>query len=94
MKDKEINLEEIESSHTLGVGGKGRVQGRGNSFVRHTSILKSHRFSQRVGLTTMVCSVCVCMCTCVSEDRRDGTGVVLEESSLLSHRFFLYFQEE
>jgi hypothetical protein len=66
MKDKEINLEEIESSHTLGVGGEGRVQGRGKwrwcrlySFVRHTSILKSHRFSQRVGLTTMVLCVCV-----------------------------------
>jgi hypothetical protein len=29
MKDKEINLDEIESSHTLDGVWKGRVQGRG-----------------------------------------------------------------
>ena len=29
MKDKEIKLEEIETSHTLGGAGKGGVQGRG-----------------------------------------------------------------
>jgi hypothetical protein len=28
MKDKEIKFEEIETSHTLGGVGKGRVQGR------------------------------------------------------------------
>ena len=29
MKDKELNLEEIEASHTLGGSGESRVQGRG-----------------------------------------------------------------
>ena len=29
MKDKELKLEEIEASHTLGGAGEGRVQGRG-----------------------------------------------------------------
>ena len=29
MKDKELNLEEIEDSPTLGGTGEGRVQGRG-----------------------------------------------------------------
>ena len=29
MKDKELNLEEIEVSHTLGGAGEVRVQGRG-----------------------------------------------------------------
>jgi hypothetical protein len=28
MKDKELKLEEIEASHTLGGAGEGRVQGR------------------------------------------------------------------
>jgi len=29
MKDKQLKLEEIEASHTLGGSGEGRVQGRG-----------------------------------------------------------------
>ena len=29
MKNKELKLEEIESSHTLGGAGEGGVQGRG-----------------------------------------------------------------
>jgi hypothetical protein len=29
MKDKELKLEEIVASHTLGGAGEGRVQGRG-----------------------------------------------------------------
>ena len=29
MRDKELNLEETEDSHTLGGTGEGRVQGRG-----------------------------------------------------------------
>ena len=29
LEDKEVKLEEIETSHTLGGSGKGRVQGRG-----------------------------------------------------------------
>jgi hypothetical protein len=29
MKDKELKVEEIEDSHSLGEGGEGRVQGRG-----------------------------------------------------------------
>ena len=29
MKDKELKLEEIEASHTLGGAGEDRVQGRG-----------------------------------------------------------------
>ena len=29
MKDKELMLEEIEATHTLGGAGEGRVQGRG-----------------------------------------------------------------
>ena len=29
MKDKELKVEEIEVSHTLGGTGEGRVQGRG-----------------------------------------------------------------
>ncbi len=29
MKDKELKLEEIEASHTLGRPGEGHVQGRG-----------------------------------------------------------------
>ena len=29
MKDKELKLEEIEVTHTLGGAGEGRVQGRG-----------------------------------------------------------------
>ena len=29
MKDKELNLEEIEVSHTLGGPGEGSVEGRG-----------------------------------------------------------------
>jgi hypothetical protein len=43
MKDKELNLEEIEDSHTLGGSGEGGVQGRGKwrgctcySVVRYT----------------------------------------------------------
>jgi hypothetical protein len=42
MKDKELKLEEIEASLTLGGAGEGRVQGRGcrcYSGVRHTQIL-------------------------------------------------------
>ena len=44
MKDKEIKLEEIETSHTLGGVGEGGVQGRGKwrgytsySVVRYTN---------------------------------------------------------
>ena len=29
MKDKEVKLEEIEVSHTLGGSGEGHIQGRG-----------------------------------------------------------------
>jgi hypothetical protein len=48
VKDKEIKLEEIETTHTIGIGGtgEGRVQGRGkwrgcrcDSGVRHTQVL-------------------------------------------------------
>jgi hypothetical protein len=48
MKDKEVKLEEIETSHTIGISGtgEGRVQGRGKwrgcryaSGVRHTQVL-------------------------------------------------------
>ena len=52
MKDKEVNLEEIEVSHTLGGVGEGHVQGRGKvggfwcevySTIRYTTEDRCHR---------------------------------------------------
>ena len=43
MKDKEIKLEEIEGSHTLGDSGEGRVQGRGkwSEFRYYAGVLEA-----------------------------------------------------
>jgi hypothetical protein len=51
MKDEEVNLEEIETSHTLG----GYRRCRCNSAVRHTIVNRSHRiyFLNRKGLVPM-----------------------------------------
>ncbi len=38
MKDKELKLDEIESSHTLGGPGEGGVQGRGKWRGCHSTL--------------------------------------------------------
>jgi hypothetical protein len=51
MKDKELRLEEIEVSHTLGGVGEGRVQGRGKwrgyTYYSDTETYTTPRWSHR-----------------------------------------------
>ena len=54
MKDKELNLEEIKDSHTLGGVGGGRVQVRGKWTgcrcyfdVKNTTFNRSHRIGHK-----------------------------------------------
>jgi hypothetical protein len=52
MKDKELKLEEIEVSHTLGGSGEGRVQGRGAEGTQgsgegeHPTLLQTYTLSR------------------------------------------------
>jgi hypothetical protein len=79
MKDKEVNLEEIESSHTLGGVGEGGVQGRGKwrgctyySVVRNPGGHSGTDTRSGIWLRNKPTD----LSACVSEERGHGEGGV------------------